>query len=177
MPDCSYLTGLLVFQLFWSLSTQAQQPSSGDSTKGVSSSVLQANTPSGEATGNLPSNSLLEGIIETFEYDPTGKRDPFQPFQTKKSSSSQVPQGPILPLQRYDLDELRVVGIIWDVPNPKSIVQTKDGKTYYVGLNDKLGKYNGYVAAIREGEIVVIEAAEVDQRLLYQSRILKLQKD
>lgn len=131
----------------------------------------------GSSAPETPKANLLEGIIEVFDYDPVGKRDPFAPFQVKKSVVSQTPQGPILPLQRFELDELKVVGIIWDVPNPKAIIQTKDGKIYYIGLNDKLGKYNGYVAAIREGEIVVIEAAEIDDRLIYQSRILKLQKD
>ncbi len=171
------LGSLAALFLLYGESVMAQNPSQALPPAEGSPKSQGASGPPQATTAETPKANLLEGIIEVFDYDPVGKRDPFQPFQVKKSVVSQTPQGPILPLQRFELDELKVVGIIWDVPNPKAIIQTRDSKIYYIGLNDKLGKYNGYVAAIREGEIVVIEAAEIDDRLIYQSRILKLQKD
>ena len=50
-------------------------------------------------------------------------------------------------------------------------------RVYYLRENDKIGNSNGYVAKIREGEIIVVETVTTDDgRMVQQTRILKISK-
>lgn len=138
--------------------------------------VPQASPPAAAAPSGNQVN-LLEGIIEGFDYSPEGKRDPFQAYSPAKSVQSDVSLGPQLPLQRFDLDQLKIAAIIWDVPQPKAMVTDPTGKGHILSLNERVGKNSGYVAAIREGEIVVIEAFDLNGKTNYQTRILRLQRE
>ena len=104
---------------------------------------------------------------EGYTYDPTGRRDPFRPFGQfgpKVLQAIQVPgangASPVMssePLQQYDLSQLKVVGIVWEIRNPKAMVQDPLGKLHLVLKESKIGRNNGFVAAIREGEVIVVE--------------------
>lgn len=119
---------------------------------------------------------ILEGIIEDYDYKGQGKRDPFAPYATIKPSSS-GPIGPVTELERYTLDQLRLVGIIWNVPKPRALFTDPNQKTYVVYAKTRVGRNSGYVAEIREGEVVVIEAFSNEGRYSYQPRIVKLQRE
>lgn len=128
------------------------------------------------ASSNDKTFSSLADIIEDYTYDPANKRDPFMPFERPVASS--VALGPLWPLQRFGLDQLRLVGVIWDVSNPKAMILDPAGKGYIVKVNERIGRNNGYIARIREGEIVVVESVTgVDGKLNYQTKLLKLQKE
>ncbi len=109
---------------------------------------------------------------EGYTYDPTGRRDPFRPFGLL-NNIVKVP-GPIIPpnevnrapppaltptepLQQFDLAQLKVVGIVWEVRNPKAMIRDPLGKLHLVLRESKIGRNNGFVAAIREGEVIVVE--------------------
>jgi type IV pilus assembly protein PilP len=115
----------------------------------------------------------LEGLIEDYTYSPEGKRDPFMPVQTTSSAETMI--GPTFPLQRFDLDQLKLVGIIWDVKAPKAMLLDPNGKGHVIKVNERVGRNNGYVARIREGEIVVVESYMAqDGSTSYQTKIMKL---
>jgi len=115
---------------------------------------------------------LLVGIIEDYNYSSSGKRDPFTPFER---ASSTTPLGPIWPLQKYDLEQLKLVGVIWEVKTPKAMILDPSGHGYVVTVNERVGRNNGYIARIREGEIVVVEnILGVDGKLSYVTKIMKL---
>lgn len=114
---------------------------------------------------------LLVGIIEDYNYTAAGKRDPFTPFER----TSNTPVGPIWPLQKYDLEQLKLVGIIWEVKIPKAMILDPSGHGYVVTVNERVGRNNGYIARIREGEIVVVEnLLGVDGKSNYVTKIMKL---
>ncbi len=116
---------------------------------------------------------LLQGIIEDYSYSPMGKRDPFLPFE---HSSNTSPQGPIWPLQKFELDQLKLVGVIWDVKTPKAMLLDPSGHGYVVTVNERVGRNNGYIARIREGEIVVIEnVTGTEGKTNYITKLMKLQ--
>ena len=116
---------------------------------------------------------ILAGVIEDYNYAPEGKRDPFSPFEADRGGGASV--GPVYPLQKFDMDQLRLVGIIWDVAQPKALIMDPTGHGHVVKLNEKVGRNNGYIARIREGEIVVIEGFKgQDGKVTYQTRIMKL---
>jgi type IV pilus assembly protein PilP len=62
------------------------------------------------------------------------------------------------------------------VKRPRAMINDPDGKVHIVGPNTKIGLRNGYIAVIREGEIVVVETVEENGRLVSSAQIVKLAK-
>jgi type IV pilus assembly protein PilP len=137
-----------------------------------SSLPSDATPPVGAEQSTLPPGA------EAFVYDPTGKRDPFQPEPDKDSplqeggqiQGRRLPSPPPLPqrlrepLESFDLFQLKVSAIIWDIKNPRAMLMDPLGASHVVKLKTRVGKNNGFVVAIREGEVVVVEYnAELDQ--------------
>jgi type IV pilus assembly protein PilP len=114
---------------------------------------------------------------EDYVYDPAARRDPFRPYRVIRGT-----EGPkrgsneIEPLQRYDLDQLSVMGVLWDVRQPRALVRDGDGNLHTVVKNSKMGRNSGFVAMIREGEIVVIETIEDEGRTYKKTRVLEFKK-
>lgn len=123
--------------------------------------------------------SLVTDVIEKFQYSAAGKRDPFKPFVVSKPVALSVEmQGPVLPLQKYSIEQLQLVGVIWGGPKPMAMIIDTAKKVYYVRENDKIGNNNGYVAKIREGEIVVIEMLlDENGKANYVTRVMKINKN
>jgi len=91
-------------------------------------------------------------------YDPRGKRDPFVSFirdvtpQRGKNDLAAVP-----PIQRYELGELKLVGILWTKKGAKALVEDAEGKGYSVTTGSRIGRAGGVVTRITEKELVVRE--------------------
>jgi type IV pilus assembly protein PilP len=114
--------------------------------------------------------------MDPYDYETRGRRDPFaQPIEDKPVEQGLV-HGPLLPLQKFDVNQLRLVGILWDVRQPKAMVKDPDGHMHVIGPNAKVGPHNGYVAVIREGEIVVVESLEQDGRFVSTAQVVKIAK-
>jgi Tfp pilus assembly protein PilP len=117
----------------------------------------------------------IKMVNSEYIYDPSGRRDPFKPFiQFRKEDfapsnlpRSEMENAPLFaPVQAgpdsiegYAVDNLKLVGIIWNVSDPKAMFEAPTKKVFLVHKQSRIGKNNGYVAAIREGEIVVVEIA------------------
>lgn len=133
-------------------------------------------TKSSKQLEALTDELFLQGLMDPFDYDPRGRKDPFaQPVLDRPVAPGSV-HGPLLPLQKYDLAKLKLIGIIWDVKRPRAMISDPDGKMHVVGPNTKIGVRNGYIAVIREGEIVVVETVEENGRLVSSAQIVKLVK-
>lgn len=113
-----------------------------------------------------------------YVYDPTGKRDPFKVFKTVRPILPEAArQNEILePLQRWEVDRLQVVGILWDVRTPRAMIRDPDGAVFVVTKNSKIGRSEGFVATIREGEVVVMETKYEDGKAYKEPRVLELKK-
>jgi type IV pilus assembly protein PilP len=150
----------------------------------LASGIALAQTPPAGQTASpvlRPQGSvnLLEGIIEDYSYIPGDKRDPFQPFNEAATLSKVVVSPnlePMLPLERFDLDQLKLVGIIWGGDKSRAMFLDPESRTHIVRLNERLGKNRGYIAAIREGEVVVMEPFGKEGSITYRTLILKLQR-
>ncbi len=114
------------------------------------------------------------GFLEPFNYNPRGRRDPFAQILPDRQASRGNVNGPDLPLQQYELQDLKLTGIIWDVSRPRAMFKDPKGRVHIVGPNAKLGRRNGYIAVIREGELVIVETIEQDGRLMSATKIVKL---
>lgn len=76
------------------------------------------------------------------------------------------------PLQNADLTSFEVLGILWEVAKPRAIIKDAKGQIHTIYKGTKIGIKGGSVAAIREGEIVVIEYWEEDDKIVKKPRMM-----
>jgi Tfp pilus assembly protein PilP len=89
-----------------------------------------------------------------------GKRDPFRPF-TLNSRPSPRPLKDRSPLERYELGQLKLVGVIWDIKQPNAIVEDAAGLGYVVKTGTPIGSNDGKVKRVQPAGLVV-EEFEID---------------
>ncbi|MDW7709594.1 MAG: pilus assembly protein PilP [Deferrisomatales bacterium] len=96
-----------------------------------------------------------------FSYDPVGLRDPFEPFVRleEKRPVARVPVFvPRTPLQRYALEEIRLVGVIWaEAGRSVALVEDPEGKGYVVGGGVFIGDRGGRILRIHPDRVDVEE--------------------
>ena len=121
--------------------------------------------------------SQLEGFLEPFIYDIVNRRDPFQPFAEYVPVDDQAAGGRALsPAQRWDLEKLKLIGIMWDIKDPKAMFLDPEQDVMILGRDESIGNKNGYIAAIREGEVVVVEAIRKRGDITYRTRVLRIER-
>lgn len=136
--------------------------------------LTSAKAPVGAAKTFSDDMSSFAGIMDPFDYEQRGRRDPFvEPIPDRPVQAGTL-RGPLLPLQKFDLSQLALVGIIWDVKHPKAMIKDPTGQTHIVGANTKVGPRNGYIAVIREGEMVVVETTEQEGKLVSSAQVVKI---
>jgi type IV pilus assembly protein PilP len=90
-------------------------------------------------------------------YDPAGRRDPFVSFIKTETEKLKVDYSALPPLQRYELGELKYVGVIWEKKGPRALVEDAEGKGYTVRVGTRIGRNGGVVTRISDSEITVKE--------------------
>ena len=64
---------------------------------------------------------------------------------------------PRTPLQKYELEEYFLTGIISGIDRPRALFQDPQGQGHVAELGCYIGKHNGRVTEIEEGFIIVVE--------------------
>jgi Tfp pilus assembly protein PilP len=84
-------------------------------------------------------------------------RDPFRPssIQTRTSNRS---RDNLSPLERFELGQLKVVGIVWDIKEPRAMIEDATGLGYTILVGTPIGGSEGKVKAINRNEVVVEES-------------------
>ncbi|MBW1679253.1 MAG: pilus assembly protein PilP [Deltaproteobacteria bacterium] len=108
------------------------------------------------ATGLNQTNRLSTTNPE-YIYDPTGKPDPFKPFILETNRPKEIAGKPLHPLQRYDISQLKLVGIICKADNPRALLEDAAGKGYIVVRGSYVGKKDGRISDILENEVIITE--------------------
>lgn len=158
----------------------ASEPNTKPDTKAGEGTKAVSLPNEGEGTAPVSATTEVvekaDGLLEVFTYSSQGKRDPFAPpsFQVKTTAQRIVNLNPGTELERYELDELRLSAILWNVSKPRALVQDPKGNSYIVIPNQKIGRNNGYVAAIREGEMVVVEPLQEDGRIVFSTKLMRM---
>ena len=112
---------------------------------------------------------------EEYNYNPIGKRDPFRSFLADELAPDT--RKIVTPLQRYDLDQLHIIGIIWGISSPRAMVTTPDGKGYVVQKGTLIGKNWGKVSRITQDEVIISEEyRDFEGKLIVTEVPLKLPK-
>lgn len=100
----------------------------------------------------------LQDVIdaqEEYVYNPIGKRDPFRSFLAVDLPGQD--DTPKTPLQKYEIDQYQLVGIVWGVERPRALVQDPEGVGHVMEIGTYIGKNWGKVTQITEKEILVTE--------------------
>ncbi len=102
-----------------------------------------------------PAGGLLVPGSE-FRYDPTGRRDPFKSLLQLEKKQRDVSLLP--PIQQFDLETVKVVGVIVDPKTgAQAMVRAPNGQTFVVKKGTIIGKNEGEVIEITLQGIRVIE--------------------
>ncbi|MGA1843844.1 MAG: pilus assembly protein PilP [bacterium] len=116
--------------------------------------------PNGLAIADPNSPATAESSMELkeddYHYNPFGRRDPFYSKLWEDKKELQ-PNKKLIGVQRYDLSELKLVGIVWGALGRKGVVETPEGKSYLVKDGTPIGDDNGMVKAITNQEVVIQE--------------------
>jgi type IV pilus assembly protein PilP len=98
-------------------------------------------------------------------YDPRGKIDPFEPLFKETPEVAQVTKvhkkrAPQTPLERIDISQLKLVGIILAKSGNKALVEESSGKGYIIKPGTYLGTNSGKVVKIEKDRVIVAEEYE-----------------
>lgn len=116
-------------------------------------------------------------------YNPEAKLDPFEPLFRKEPASIAVRKkkskrrSPLTPLEKMDLSQLKLSGIILAPSGNRALVQEASGKGYVVKKGTYIGIHSGKIVEILEDQIIVEEEAEdIYGKVSIVKKSLKLQK-
>jgi len=127
----------------------------------------------GPVPAKAPAPSAAEVKAESpppavaYTYNPKGKVNPFKPLVVEKpeapvkaAKSVEVIPPDATPLERIDLDKLKLVAVVWNIPEPKAMVEDSGGKGYILTKGTPIGKQRGQVSRIFAAGVVVTEKYE-----------------
>lgn len=91
-------------------------------------------------------------------FQPKSDRDPFKSFVTMRTAvDSPTEKAPRIktPLQRYSLDQLKVVGIIAGGNVKRALLEDDVGKGYVVSAGEAVGSEGGKITSIQKDRIII----------------------
>jgi len=117
----------------------------------------KATEPISEPAETLPLEPPEEKQ-EVSVYRPKSERDPFKSFVTARMERvARTQKTPRIktPLQRYSLDQLKVVVIIAGGTMSKALLEDDGGKGYVVSAGDAVGSEGGKITSIQKDRIII----------------------
>jgi Tfp pilus assembly protein PilP len=112
----------------------------------------------GSDSGDTAPPEPLQEAGELSVFRPKSERDPFKSFVTMRTAvpapSAKAPRLKT-PLQRYSLDQLKVVGIIAGGKIRRALLEDDVGKGYVVSAGDAVGSEGGKITSIQKDRIII----------------------
>jgi len=115
-------------------------------------------------------------------YNPIGKIDPFEPLFKDKTDDGNVrsqrkKRVPRTPLEKIDLSQLKLVGIILAASGNKALVEEATGKGYVIEPGTYIGINSGKVIDILKDKVVIEEEEEdILGKVVVRKKEIKLPK-
>jgi type IV pilus assembly protein PilP len=92
-----------------------------------------------------------------YTYNPAGKVDPFKPFIQISPMRNLSRSGPLTPLQKYEISQLKLVAIISTSEGNIAMVEDSAGRGYILKKGTGIGKNEGKVTKILKDKVIVEE--------------------
>lgn len=109
-----------------------------------------------------------------------GRIDPFEPFiqeRAPEKEKKKIPTRPLTPLEKFNLDQLKLVGVVRTPAGNLALVEEASGKGYIISIGTRIGTHSGQVVAIDKDRIVIQENVEnLLGKVTREKREMKLQK-
>jgi type IV pilus assembly protein PilP len=153
----------------------APDPNLGGVQPSPDAHVKTTAAPAPSESGSGGGLAEIEGFLEPYIYDVVNRRDPFLAY-AEFVPSDEGPSRPMSPAQRFAIEDLKLVGIMWDVKEPRALFQDPENEILPLSRDDSIGNRNGYIAAIREGEVVVVEAIRKKGDIIYRTKVLRIER-
>ena len=116
----------------------------------------QAPKPAAPAPAKPEAPKVEEKPAPVYRYNPAGRRDPFMPIIVKKEVQK-VNTANRPPLERFNISELKLTGIVWGGFGYNAMIEAPDGKGYFVRTGTVLGPNRGVVKRITQSTVVIEE--------------------
>lgn len=115
-------------------------------------------------------------------YDPKGKIDPFEPLfeetpKTKTASATyaDTDHKPTTDIEKVDLSQLRLTGIILAASGNKALVQEASGRGHVISKGTRIGTHGGWVSAVLIDKVIVKEKMkDIRGKFFFQETELKI---
>ncbi len=112
-------------------------------------------TAEGAAPGLAAQTTPAPVAVAAYRYDPLGKKDPFRSFVLDRLKEVDVTtKGP---LEQFELQQLDVLGVVWETDNRRALVADPSGQAYIVSEGDAIGKNDGQILSIDDNLMLVRE--------------------
>ncbi|MEJ2492678.1 MAG: pilus assembly protein PilP [Desulfuromonadales bacterium] len=122
-----------------------------------SAQTTKAPPPPAQTAAPPPETTKAAVPEETFDYLAEGRRDPFVPLSRIRKALPEERTEPQTPLEKYDVGQFRLIGVIVGKGEPKAMVVAPDGKSYILAEGLRIGKNSGVIVKISSEAIVVNE--------------------
>jgi type IV pilus assembly protein PilP len=130
-----------------------------------------------------PTLQKLVLLDSTDVYNPQGKLDPFEPLFQEKAAAVAMPEKKtktrkrLTPLEKMDLSQLQLVGVIRSLSGDRALVEDAAGKGYVVTKGTYIGNRYGKIVEILADRIIVAEEVEnIYGKVSVQTKPLIIQK-
>ncbi len=110
--------------------------------------------PAEEAAPEDDEAEVKEEDASDFAYNAIGKRDPFRSFF--HSGPDRTIASPT-PLQRFEVDEYHLVGIVWGISNPRAMVEDPENVGHVIEVGTYIGQNWGKVTQISSASVIITE--------------------
>jgi type IV pilus assembly protein PilP len=105
-----------------------------------------------------------------FSYNPKGRRDPFMPLIVREEKKAQKADRP--PLERYNITEFKLTGIVWGGFGYNAMFEGPDGKGYFVRAGTIIGQNGGVIKKITKDSIVIEEKFKTSAGVMQRKEII-----
>jgi type IV pilus assembly protein PilP len=120
----------------------------------------------------------VEEEEDVYSYNASGKKDPFRTFLSQGADPIPTDSFRRGPLQKYDVGQYEIQGIIWGIDRARALVKDPDGEGHVMELGTYVGKNWGKVTSIEECVVVVTEEYQTrDGELMITPITLRLRPE
>lgn len=85
-----------------------------------------------------------------------GRRDPFRPITLNVRTNTRRREN-LSPLERFEINQLNLVGIVWNAKQPMALVEDSSGLGYLVKVGTPIGSNDGKVREVRRDSLIIDE--------------------
>ena len=119
----------------------------------------------GFTVSEAKSQDSVAAEANSFHYNPKGKIDPFKPLirEVKKDTKSK-PRIGLTALERYSLEQMKLVGIGSYENSRIAVITDPRGKSYILVRGSPIGTNRGKVAEILADQVIIEEVSPGEGR-------------